>query len=394
MIITSVSFQNFYSFKHRTTMNFLVNENAPKINHFGACNTNDGSRISKISSIFGANASGKTNLIIVFEFLKSFISDSFSYSNEGFEIFYPFDTTQNKPSIFEVEFYIEKIFYKLYLEINSERVLSEILESRKNKRLTTLYSRKYIKSKNYYKFNGKKIKLENSFIEKVRPNASVVSTANQYNHPELTKVKKHWFSIFGNYFIFSNYNIVSKFYYKNKEYFEQTKELLKRVDLGLSDIKILSEETANRRGNKKTIFQPYGSHKSKGKEFSLPFSMESDGTKQLYSILMLVFRVLEKGSICLIDEIGDSLHPNALPTIVNLFTSEETNPRGTQLICTTHMPTIMASLSKYQIFLVEKNKDCESEVYRLDEVQGARSDDNFLKKYLAGAYGGIPDIDI
>ncbi len=392
MIITSISFQNFYSFKNKTTMSFLVNEKAPKTSHFGLCN--GGSRFSKVSSIFGANASGKTNLIIVFEFLKSFISDSFSYSSEGFENFYPFETIQNKSSFFEVEFYIERVFYKLSLEINSERVLSEILEGRKDKRLITLYSRQYIKSRDSYTFDGKKIKLENSFIEKVRPNASVVSTANQYNHPELTKVRRHWFSIFGNYFVSSSYNTASKFYYKNKEYFQQIKDLLKRVDLGLSDIQIEPEETADRRGNKKTIFRPYGIHKSKGETFPLPFSMESDGTKQLYSMLRFVFRALAKGSVCLIDEVEDSLHPNALPTIVNLFTSEETNPDGAQLICSTHMPTLMSDLSKYQIFLVEKNQECESEVCRLDEIEGVRNDDNFLKKYLAGAYGGIPDIDM
>ena len=392
MIITFISFQNFYSFKSQTEMNFLVNENAPKINHFGLCNGDI--RFSKVSSIFGANASGKTNLIIVFEFLKSFISDSFSYSDEGFEGFYPFETIQNKSSFFEVEFYIEKVFYKLSLEINSERVLSEILEGRKNKRLITLYSRQYDKSRNSYIFEGKKIKLENNFIEKVRPNASVISTANQYNHPESTKIRKHWFSILGNYFTPSSYNTASKFYYKNKEYFQQTKELLKSVDLGLSDIQIEPEETADRRGNKKTIFQPYGIHKSKNETFSLPFSMESDGTKQLYNMLRFVFRALTKGSVCLIDEIEDSLHPNILPTIVNLFNSEETNPKEAQLICSTHMPTLMSDLSKYQIFLVEKNQECESEVYRLDDVEGVRSENNFLKKYLAGAYGGIPDIDI
>ena len=392
MIITSISFRNFYSFKNETEINFLVNENAPKINHFGLCN--GGSRFAKVSSIFGANASGKTNLILVFEFLKSFISDSFSYSDEGFDCFYPFEIIKNKSSFFKVDFYIEKVFYRLSLEINSERVLSEILEGRKKKRLITFYSRKYDRSKSSYTFEGKNFKLENSFIEKVRPNASVISTANQYNHLESTKIRKHWFSIFGNYFISPGYNTASKFYYKNKEYFQQTKELLKNVDLGLSDIQIKPEETADRRGNKKTIFWPYGEHKSKDKTFQLPFSMESDGTQQLYNMLRPVFQALAKGSVCLIDEIEDSLHPNILPTIVNLFTSEETNQKGAQLICSTHMPTLMSDLSKYQIFLVEKNQECESEVYRLDDVEGVRSDNNFLKKYLAGAYGGIPDIDI
>ena len=390
MIITFISFQNFYSFKNKTEINFLVNENAPQTNHFGLCN--EGSRFAKISFVFGANASGKTNLILAFEFLKSFISDSFSYSSEGFKCFYPFETMKKKSSSFKVEFYIKKVFYRLSLEIDSTRVLSEILEGRKNKRLVILYSRQYDKLKDSYTFEGKNIELENSFIEKVRPNSSVISTANQYNHPELTKIRKHWRFISGNCFTSSSYNAASKFYHKNEEYFQQTKKLLKNADLGLSDIQIEPKKTVDHEGNKKTIFRPYGEHKSKGKIFQLPFTMESSGTQQLYNILRLVFRTLAKGSVCLIDAIEDSLHPNILPNIVNLFTSE--NPKNAQLICTTHMPTLMGDLSKSQIFLVEKDLECESEAYRLDEVEGVRNDDNFFKKYLAGAYGGVPDIDM
>ena len=401
MIITSISFQNFYSFKDKAKIDFLVNENAPQNNHFYKCN--EGSRFAKVSSIFGANGSGKTNLMRGFGFLKWFISHSFSYSRDDFSGFNSFETMKNKPSFFEVEFYIEKVFYKLSLEIDSERVLSELLENRRDKRLTKLYSRKYITSSNSYEFEAKNVKLEGSFIEKVRPNASVISTARQYNHPELTQLSNHWTSVYKKIkrppfaeddFLFFDLFDISKFYSEKEQYFVSVKSFLKKADLGLLDIKIEAKERENSRGEKRIRFLPYGLHRSKGEEFQLPFPLESGGTLHLYNILSFIFPALEKGSICLIDEIENNLHPNILPAVVNLFTSKETNPKGAQLICTTHMPTLMADLSKYQIFLVEKNKDCESEVYRLDEVQDVRNDDNLFKKYLAGTYGGIPDIDI
>ena len=399
MIITSIKLQNFHSFKDATTMSFLVNDNAPQTSHFGSCN--EGSRYSRVSSIFGANASGKTNLMRGFCFLQWFISRSFSNSRDGFKNFSPFETIEDQPSSFEVEFYIEEVFYKLSFKINYERVLSEVLESRQNKRLITLYSRKYVN--NSYTFSGKNINLEKSFIEKVRPNASVISTARQYNHSELTLLRDQWAFIYKkirqlpfveNDSSFIDFYDVSKFYSKNKDHLLQTKEFLKKADLGLSDIKIEPREVEDERGNKRTLFLPYGLHQSKGKEFQLPFPLESRGTFHLYEMLSFIFPALKTGSVCLIDEIEINLHPNILPEVINLFTSEETNPKGAQLICTTHMPTLMADLSKYQIFLVEKNKDCESEVYRLDEVKEVRSDDNHFKKYLAGAYGGIPDIEL
>ena len=361
MIITSISFQNFYSFKGKAKMDFLVNENAPHVNHFCFCD--EGSRFSKVSSIYGANASGKTNLILGFEFLEWFVSHSFSYSSEGFKIFYPFARMKNEPSFFEVEFYIDNVFYKLSLEITSERVLSESLESRRDKRLIKLYSRKYISSNHSYEFEAKNINLENNFIEKVRPNASIISTARQYNHPELTKVRSSWTSIykksrrllfFEDELDLFSFNDASKFYHEHKEYFLKTKDFLKKADLGLSDIELKTKEGEDSRGNKKLRFYPYGVHKNKGKTFRIPFPMESGGTQHLYNMLSFIFPALTKGSVCLIDEIEYNLHPNILPAIVDLFASEETNPKKAQLICTTHMPTLMTDLSKYQIFLVEK----------------------------------------
>ena len=395
MVILSIKFKNFCSFKEESKMNFLVNNNAPSTNHLQSYKD---VHYSKISSIFGANASGKSNLIHAFEFLREFISESFSYSHKGFSGFYPFRTISDKPSFFEVEFCIEDIFYKLILEINSERVLSETLQSRRDTRLITLYSRKYMD--NGYQFSGKSIGLENSFIEKVRPNASVISTAKQHNHPELSKIKEAWFNIYKKIKPFDDFGslvpmlLTSEFYSKNEKYFLQTKNFLKKADLGLLDIELEQKERNSLRGGKKTLHIPYGVHKSKGETFKLPFPMESGGTWHLYDILRFVFPALEEGSICLIDEIETNLHPNILPVIFDLFADEDTNPKGAQLICTTHQPTLMKDLSKYQIFLVEKNKDCESEVYRLDDMGEVRNDDNFLKKYLAGAYGGVPDVDI
>ena len=116
---------------------------------------------------------------------------------------------------------------------------------------------------------------------------SVISTARQYNHPELTLVRDQWTFIYkkfrqmpsveDNLFFFDFFDI-SKFYSKNRDYFLQTKDFLKKADLGLLDIKIEARERENSRGDKRTRFLPYGLHQSKGKKFQLPFSLESGGT--------------------------------------------------------------------------------------------------------------------
>ena len=396
MIVTSVSFQNFFSFKNKETMNFCVNEKTTLGDHLGVYNNNH--HFSKVSSIFGANGSGKTKLINVFSFLRSFIAESFSYPDNEIARLWPFKTTKTKPSIFETEFYIDNVFYKWHLECNSERVLSETLESRKNKRLTKLYSRQYNSANNSYTLEASNINLENSFIDRVRPNASIISTGRQYNHLELSKIRNHWLSVkqFSDQprrSDLENFLEASKFYCEHKNYFQEAKEFLKEADLGLRDIQITPTTHLDLK-TKKYLSLPYGIHKSQGQEFKLPFGFESGGTLHLYAMLSVILPALKEGSLCVIDEIEKHLHPNILPSIMNLFIFKDTNPTQAQLICTTHTPTLMSELHKYQIFLVEKNPECESEVYRLDEVKGIRNDDNLMKKYLAGTYGGVPDVDM
>ena len=241
--------------------------------------------------------------------------------------------------------------------------------------------------------------LKNDFIDVVRPNASVISTGSQFDkYDKLKQIKNYWdcmifspsFNVNDILFVFQ----ASEFYFKNKDYFDSAKEYLKKLDLGLSDIDIKEKKQQTPKGKIKPLYWPYGIHKHKSKEFTISFIAESFGTQKLYTTLRMILPALDTGSLCVIDEIESSLHPKMLPFICNLFASEDSNPKGAQLLCTTHAPILVNELSKHQIFLTEKNKDSESEIYRLDEVEGIKPNDNLLGKYLAGAYGGVPEIDI
>ena len=94
----------------------------------------------------------------------------------------------------------------------------------------------------------------------------------------------------------------------------------------------------------------------------------------------------------MIDELEADLHPHLLAPILDLFFSTHTNPKNAQLIFTCHSLEILSLLHKSQVVLVEKDKNCQSEAWRLDEVKGVRSDDNLYAKYMAGAYGAVPEL--
>jgi hypothetical protein len=81
------------------------------------------------------------------------------------------------------------------------------------------------------------------------------------------------------------------------------------------------------------------------------------------------------------------LHP-----ILDLFFSPKTNPKNAQVIFTCHSVEVLSLLHKSQVILVEKNQECVSDAWRLDSVKGVRADDNLYAKYMAGAYGAIPQV--
>ena len=396
IMIKSIKLQNFTSFYHEGEVNFVVDDDAPDINDFKKCGSH---RLSKVSVILGANGSGKSNVLYAIAFLGRFIAHSFSETSEGINI-PPHAVQIDKPSYFEVEFYIDEQLYKFSLKFDRKRVLLETLEQCLNQDINMLYSRKYDASKNNYTFDSAEdLKIEKDFINRVRSNASVISTGSQYdNYDKFIQIKNYWRDVISSLFFDNDFPFVvfraSEFYFKNKNYFDSAKEYLKKLDLGLSDINIEEKKQETPTGKIESLYFPYGTHKHKSKEFKLHFAFESFGTQKLYIMLRRILPALNTGSLCVIDEIESSLHPKMLPFICDLFISKESNPKGAQLLCTTHASILVNELSKYQIFLTEKNKDCESEIYRLDQVEGINPDDNLYGKYLAGAYGGIPQIDV
>ena len=393
-MIKSIKFSNFASFSGEGTIDFLVNEHAPKTHAFKKCGSD---RLSKISTILGANGSGKSNALSSLSYLKKFIVDSF-FLKPRHVLYNAYRLQEDQPSSFEVEFYIKQKLYRFHLKINKERVLLESLDYRPEQKMRNLYLREYNPTTNSYTFKvADELKLKKDFINMVRPNASVVSTAVQLNNERLFQIKEYWsnmtFSLYRNHASIEEIFNTSYFYFKNKDYFNEAKDYIRKMDLGLSDVQIKKGKGVRKSSQKEDIlYLAFGQHRHKNKHFMLPFMEESHGTQQIYTLLRLILPSLKKGSPCVIDEFESSLHPDMLLFICNLFIQPETNPHGSQLLCTIHAPIILRLLSKYQVFLTEKNKNCESEMYRLDEIEGVRSDDDLAKKYLAGTYGGVPDI--
>jgi predicted ATPase len=120
--------------------------------------------------------------------------------------------------------------------------------------------------------------------------------------------------------------------------------------------------------------------------------MESTGTQGALVLLSRLLPVLQSGGLAVIDEFESDLHPHMLEPILDLFANPATNPHGGQLLFTCHAMEVLNIVHKSQVMLVGKDEHNESSAWRLDSVDGIRSDDNLYAKYMAGAYGAVPQL--
>lgn len=403
-MIHSFSCKNFYSFGELATLDFVVNKNAPENNGYFIAKS--GIRLSKVETVIGPNASGKTNLLKVIPFLKWLIIDSFNTKPEDLIVVqsFAFGEAKDQPTELSVTFEIEGKIYTYSFTLNKQRILSEELSAishvKEKKGNKKLFIRTWNKKTNQYDFDSGNFDLPKGFENLLRSNASVIGTAFRLNHKESQGIAKFWQQIETNVIEagwIGDHLLPNKipqwfealvFYSDNEILKKEAEKLLARFDLGLNGIVFEKEKSSNGL----TIKNVQAIHLFNGKEQSLPILYESSGTKQLFAILKTILQALENGTVAIVDEFDVNLHPEMVMALFDLFIQPETNPKNAQLLLSTHSHILLSKLDKYQIILVEKNENGISESWRLDEVSDVRSDENYYSKYIAGAYGAVPKI--
>ena len=384
--------KNFYSFKDKREVSFEVGQNAPQTYAFAHCND---TRLSKIGAIFGPNASGKTNILQITDFIRHFIVNSFHNKNKEFHGYSPYMKT-NKESWFEVGFFINEVYYIYSASLQNDIVLSEKLR-KKSPHLITVFERDKQNFKGINFGNTDTIKL---FDQLVRSNVSTISAFSQINHSEMQMIRDFWndrvktpFLYRHNEDIMDSINRVSTEYQKDSDLCSRMQDILNELDLGNYKLVFKKGYMINPKqpNDRKPHTMPFfiRSNEKINKQFPIPLIGESSGVINLFFKLYPILTAIKYGCFIAIDELDRGIHPQAVLRILNLF---KENNKG-QILFTSHTAPLLMDLNKYQVYLTEKNKNNESEVFRLDQVEGIRTEDNLFKKYLSGAYGGFPDID-
>lgn len=394
-MIHRYSFCNFFSFVEETEVSFVQNKLVPESDSIAEGVT--GERLTKIMAVMGPNASGKTNLLKPLQFVFWFMNHSFQLRPEDPIPLEGHKLDPSRPSEFEIEFEHKGGLWKYQLTTTRERILYEAL-FKKVARYNYVFVREWIQESDSYDVKLKGLGLTKPLAKKARKNASLISTAIQYDSELAKTFKDFWFE--SNVDFSGRVNPpkgslnelinVSQFFKQNQELMQLMKTLVRSWDLGLSDLEVREFKTGPE-SDTDTVELLVGIHKNEKGTFELMFPQESSGTQTAVMMLYKILPVLKLGGIAVIDEMESDLHPHMLEPILNLFIDERTNPHNAQIIFTCHAAEVLNLLHKSQVTLVEKEDHC-SEAWRLDEIQGIRPDENLYAKYMAGAYSAVPQM--
>ncbi|MXY39379.1 MAG: AAA family ATPase [Rhodospirillaceae bacterium] len=386
--------KNFLSFRDWQTLDLTVAANAPDLpGRFVQSIPGSKERFPTFVAIFGANASGKSNLLLALTYVASFICFSQDDPPDQEILLLPFlgngwdkDTTEFEIEIdlpFNVSGSRHRFFYRLVISPDRSRILEEELKyypHRKSRRL--LFRR------------GQELQFGEDFeigkndpsIRKVRPNTSAISTLAYLNHPVSENLVHSLKSIDTNLSGVlkerENQKEKSALLYQIRPQMRKVLvDILENFDTGIEGVEFRSTENGR---------SPYFRHRNIAEE--IPYEFESHGTKRIFSLFPILYDVLDLGGIAVIDELDNAIHSVLLPEIVDLFVDPVRNPNNAQLIAACQNPSILQHLEKEEVFFAEKGDDGATEIYGLKDIRGVRRESNIYANYLAGAFGGVPKV--
>lgn len=342
------------------------------------------------SVIYGANASGKSNVLKALAFYKRFITDSFKNSQAGetidVETFRLNSTTAKEPTTMEATFTDGEFIYRYGFEVSSENVNEEWLYRRACKKRAKEVELFY-REPNKTSIHPKNPLLQEIVNKKmVRNNALLLSTAAQFNATTAVSILR-WLSDTHVLFCSEDEALWQQAIKQLDD--EATRrritDFARYADLGIESI----TKTDNRLVSHHRQFDDEGREVN---TVSFAFNRnESEGTIKYFSLAQPIIDALDNGKRVFIDELDSKLHPLLVKRIVALFNDGKTNPKGAQLLFTAHDTYLLNAglFRRDQVWFTQKNNYGASELYSLAEYK-VRSGSPFEKDYLQGKYGATP----
>ena len=389
-----------YSFKEKVVFSMEGTEtNAKNQNYF---RINDYGKCLKVGVIYGANASGKTNLIRgLYCFQRLLIEGNFRGENDGIKEYMPFslyEDTLDAPSSLKIRLLDKNtILYSYKLVFNAVEIQEESLTKLIGEEEIVLFER-------IYSNNTHKLILKDGISNFTLPQSTVrknqlgLSFLQAVNTPVVSDIALEMQNIQ----MVNSYNqSMTKMLWdnakdllmKHKHYGGKLFQFLSYLDTGIKGFKIPGDQAEY-----KDLIFVHDQIRNDGSIVSVDFNAstyESLGTRHLFLLGIKIIEALDKGNTLFVDELDASLHTYITEFIIKMFQSERINKKHAQLILTTHDINLMdeKSLRLDQIWLMQKKMDGSSELYSLADFDGVDENTNIKEWYMAKRFGGLPKIE-
>ncbi len=430
-MIQEITVKNFRSFKDKVTFSFEPSNDdaANRVVDMG-----DGTKLLRFAAIFGANASGKSNFIKVFDFLYEFWNST-PVRNDSSTGVIPFlldDESRNQNSYFDIKFYVDKTKYCYKLELDRECVKSEILLFYKGKakrpRPTKIFERSFEDGRSVVVINPAVAKLNKSEIDAINVNCwknmSLFAAFTKVN-VAVEPVERVVFWIGKNFLPIVDKEAILSGFAKNKLkqnslFRDYMKSFLKKADSNILDVDIKENKidlTSERiafiksapflddaskaelidKGSVSSLetdFIVSVMNEGASKYYHMPEALQSAGTIRMIDLEATIFTALNDNAFLPVDEIEMSLHPMLLDFVITEFLRREDSE--SQLLVATHYDPLIAKIGdlfgKDSVWFTEKMEDGRSELYPLSDFNGLNRLSSIHKAYMNGQFGGVPEI--
>lgn len=428
-MIQELKFKNFMSFKDEVTLSFEATKDIT-FEDYHVVEVAPGVRLLRFAMVYGANASGKSNLLEAIDFLQDFFFAKASDIAEptGAVPFKLDAVTPNEPSEFSLKFYVGETKYWYELKLTSKQVLSEKLYFYDSVQPKKLFDRKLENGQSVISYNPATVKISAAAKEEISlkclPNMSFFAAKNQVNLAiEKIDLAKEWLRNNLMPMIHPTsgmFDYASKKMYNNEALKSYLLDFVHQADFNISDVKsdkvsekipqqfvnmILADDSTPEEIKEKvrseqsitrieTMFEHTVRNERGVEKYLMSTESQSEGTKRTIGIEAAVYEAMDSESFLYIDEIEASLHPELVEFILQKFLSKKNRA---QMLVTTHYDMLLNSVGddlirKDSVWFTEKKENGSTDLYSLVEYKGLNRISSFQKAYRNGVFGALPNI--
>ena len=399
--------ENFFSVRDRQVLDLSIDAKVPDPEgRFAPIFEGAAVRAPKVVVLYGANASGKTTVLRALQFIATVMRDSVQHSGAGFLGCDRFNDAESAGRPMRLAIELGGVM-NLTPDVHRRVVAGEAveygvhryeLEIEVKEGVPTRFSKESLqqKPKNQGKWQtvfrrdaegnvkGSKSFTMSGFqhlVKTLAPNHTVLSSFAKFQHPAarlfVDVARNTIFSVEAAYS--AGDEAIIAFLKKWPEMLKRLNVEMGRIDVGVEGLRFQDGKDG-----------PYLMFKHTGLEVEMPWAFESHGTRAFIKIFPFLVMALDHGSLVAIDEMDAAIHPLVLPELLRWFYDQQTrNKLNAQLWLSCHSASLLDDLMKEEIVICEKDRQGRSSVFSLMDVK-VRRDENHYRKYLSGAYGGVP----